>query len=73
LNGLVYRLGQPPRAGYDVPLGPMWAEIYFLLGVFAFGIWCAVMWGYASSKPRMAVQAGLVLLHTSAIAGLWLS
>lgn len=72
LNGLVYRPGQPPRPGYDVPLRPLWAEIYFLLGVFAFGIWCAVMWGYASSKPSAAVQAGLFLLHATAIAGLWL-
>jgi len=73
LNGLVYRLGQPPRPGYDVPLSPLWAEIYFLLGVLAFGVWCTGMWSYAGWKSGVAARAGLILLHASAIAGLWLS
>lgn len=72
LTGLVYRLGQPPRAGYDVPLTPLWSEIYFLLGVLAFGIWCACMWGYAKSETSPAVWSCLGLLHAVVVGGYFL-
>src|ERR1700733_8252090 len=32
-SGLIYRLGRPEVPGYDVPLAPPWALIYFLLGI----------------------------------------
>jgi hypothetical protein len=71
LTGLVYRLGQPPRPGYDVPLTPFWAEIYFLLGIAAFVIWCACMWPYARSKTSSAVWWCLGLLHAAILFGFW--
>lgn len=71
LDGLVYRQGQPPRPGYDVPLTPLWAEVYFLLGISAFGIWCACMWSYASARARAPVWLCLSLLHVAVLTALW--
>jgi len=72
LDGLVYRLGQPPRPGYEVPLAPLWSEIYFLLGIFAFAVWCACMWTYVRARTRRTVWAGLLVLHAAILAGLWM-
>jgi hypothetical protein len=72
LEGLVYRQGRPPRPGYDIPLGPVWSEVYFLLGIFAFGIWCACMWTYVRVKTRAAVWAGLLALHAGVLVALWM-
>jgi hypothetical protein len=69
LNGLVYRQGQPPRPGYDVPLPTLWSEIYFLLGIFAFGIWCACSWSYVNAA-RKIVWLCLGALHALVVAGL---
>lgn len=71
LAGLVYRLGQPARPGYDVPLTPVWAEIYFLLGILAFGVWCACMWRYTASKTRAGDWLCLGVLHALVLIGLW--
>lgn len=69
LTGLVYRPGQPSRAGYDVPLTPVWSEVYFLLGIVAYSVWCACMWRYANAKTRAAVWSGLAMLHGAVVAG----
>ena len=71
-NGLLYRLGQPSRPGYDVPLTPLWTEVYFLLGILAFGIWCACMWRYARAKTSPAVWSGLLLFHAGVLTGFWM-
>lgn len=71
LDGLVYRQGRPPRPGYDIPLAPVWSEVYFLLGIFAFGIWCACMWTYVRAQTRPAVWMGLLLLHCAVLAVLF--
>ena len=39
VSTLVYRPGRPVSASYDVPLTPLWAEVYFFLGVVGFGAW----------------------------------
>ena len=70
--GLVYRVGQPSRPGYDVPLTPLWTEVYFLLGVLAFGIWCACMWRYARAKTGLAVWSCLLLFHAGVLTGFWI-
>src|SRR5579872_5421532 len=69
LAGLVYRQGQPERPGYEVPLSALWSEIYFLLGIFAFGIWCACMWQYVNSTSR-TVWLSLAALHAAILAAL---
>ena len=69
LTELVYRPGQPSRTGYDVPLTAVWGEVYFLLGILAYGVWCACMWRYANSKTRTAVWSGLALLHAAVVGG----
>jgi len=71
LGGLVYRQGQPPRPGYDVPLTTLWSEIYFLLGIFAFGIWCLCMWRYVNSASK-TVWLSLAALHALILSGLFL-
>jgi hypothetical protein len=71
LEGLVYRQGQPPRPGYDVPLTTLWSETYFLLGIFAFAMWCACMWRYVNSARR-AVWLSVAALHASILSGLLL-
>ena len=71
LTGLVYRLGQPPQAGYDVPLTPLWTEVYFLLGILAFGIWCACIWRYSIAKTSAAGWSCLLLLHAVIATGMW--
>ncbi len=67
LDGLVYRLGQPPRNGYDVPLAPVWSEVYFLLGILAFAVWCACMGTYLRAKTSKRVWAALLMLHASVL------
>ena len=67
LTGLIYRLGQPAHPGYDVPLTPLWTEVYFLLGIVAFGIWCACMWRYAGAGSSPAAWAGLLLVHSAVV------
>lgn len=71
LTGLVYRQGQPPRPGYDVPLTTLWSEIYFLLGILAFAVWCACVWQYVNSASK-TVWLSLFALHASVLAGLLL-
>ena len=71
LAGLVYRIGLPPRPGYDVPLTPLWTEVYFLLGIFAFGTWCACMWRYAVSRTSAPAWVVLLLLQGSIVTVLW--
>ena len=66
LNALVYRLGQPARPGYDVPLTTFWAEVYFLGGIFAFAIWCVCMWRPAGSSSRR-VWLSILLLHAAVL------
>jgi hypothetical protein len=67
-EGLVYRLGRPPDFSYDLPLAPVRAEIYLLLGALGFAVWCACMWRWTQSARR---RAPLVLLHALVIVGLW--
>jgi hypothetical protein len=69
LTGLVYRLGQPTRTGYDVPLTPLWSEVYFLLGIGAYCVWCACMWRYMKSRTTAVVWSSLALLHAAVVAG----
>ena len=71
VDGLVYRQGRPPRYGYDIPLTPIWSELYFLLGVLAFGMWCACMWTSIRARVRPAAWAVLLALHAAVLAGLW--
>lgn len=71
VTGLVYRLGRPATPGYDIPLTPVWSEIYFLLGALGFGIWCAGMWRLAATRNQLA-RLALYLLHAGALIGLWL-
>ncbi|HEV3332863.1 MAG TPA: hypothetical protein VG096_17870 [Bryobacteraceae bacterium] len=70
-TGLVYRLGRPETFGYDVPLAPQWAPIYFLLGIFGYGVWCAGMWRYASSTRNPHIRAFFLVLHAGVLAVLW--
>lgn len=68
--GLVYRQGRPPSFGYDVPLGPFWSQIYFLLGIAGFAIWAAGMWRFV--RPATPARwLGLLLLQGAALAVLW--
>ena len=69
-EGLVYRLGRPPVFSYDLPLAPAWAEIYLLLGVLAFGLWCACLWRWSQSVVTLRGQLPLFLLHGLVLAGL---
>jgi hypothetical protein len=70
-EGLVYRLGRPPNFSYDVPLAPAWAEIYLLLGVLGFGLWCACLWRWSQSVATARGRTALILLHGLVVAGLW--
>jgi hypothetical protein len=70
VTGLVYRLGRPPAFAYDVPLTPLWTEIYFLLGMAGFGLWCAVMWRYVG-RGGLTGWLCLILLHGFILTGLW--
>src|SRR5579871_815873 len=72
LTGLVYRLGQPEQPGYDVPLTPFWTEVYFLLGILAFGIWCACVWRYATPRTGRAAWSCLLVLQAVVVAGFWI-
>jgi len=63
VSALVYRLGRPESFGYDVPLAPPWAPVYFLLGILGFGVWCAGMWRYASLARSARVSACFLVLH----------
>ncbi len=72
VDGLVYRIGRPPSWSYDVPLTPFWSEVYFLLGIAAFGVWCAMMWTYVRSELSAARAGGLLLIHVVSIAALWI-
>jgi hypothetical protein len=69
-EGLVYRLGRPPVFSYDLPLAPVWAEIYLLLGVLGFGVWCACLWRWSKSVATVRGQVPLFLLHALVLAGL---
>jgi len=69
-EGLVYRLGRPPVFSYDLPLAPVWAEVYLLLGVLGFGVWCACLWRLSQSISAMRGQLALFLLHGIVLAGL---
>jgi hypothetical protein len=71
-SALVYRLGRPESFGYDVPLAPAWAPIYFLLGVFGYGVWCAGMWRYASSARSARIRAFFLALHAAVLVALWI-
>src|ERR1700674_738894 len=68
---LVYRLGRPKSFGYDVPLTPFWTQVYFLLGAFGFGIWCAGMWKYATARVTAALWTGFAVLHLAILTVLW--
>jgi hypothetical protein len=68
---LVYRLGRPKSFGYDVPLTPLWAQVYFLLGALGFGIWCAGMWKYANARATAVLWAGFAVLHLAVLTVLW--
>ena len=69
-EGLEYRLGRPPDFSYDLPLAPAWAEIYLLLGVLGFGVWCACLWRWSQSVATLRGQVPLLLLHALVLAGL---
>ena len=69
-EGLVYRLGRPPVFSYDLPLAPVWAETYLLLGVLGFGMWCACLWRWSQSVSAARGQVPLFLLHGLVLAGL---
>ncbi|PWT98928.1 MAG: hypothetical protein C5B51_28400 [Terriglobia bacterium] len=65
--GLVYRLGRPRTAGYDVPLTPLWAQVYFLLAAFGFGVWCTGNWKYAGRVRPATRWIPFGVLHAAAI------
>ena len=69
-EGLIYRLGRPPVFSYDLPLAPVWAEVYLLLGVLGFGLWCACLWRWSKSIATIHGQLPLFLLHAVVLAGL---
>ena len=71
VSGLVYRLGRPETFGYDVPLAPQWAPIYFLLGLLGYGVWCAGMWRYANAARSAPMRACTLALHAAVLAALW--
>lgn len=68
--GLIYRPGRPATFDYDVPLTPIWSEVYFLLGTLALGLWCAGMWRLASTRSTLT-RLGLLAVHASVIAFFW--
>ena len=70
VTGLVYRLGRPMAFDYNVPLTPLWSEIYFLLALIGFSIWCAGMWRYAVSR-KFSGLTFLLVFHVLILAGLW--
>ena len=65
--GLVYRMGRPPTFDYDVPLDPMWAEVYFLLGTAIFAMWCMGMWRLAASAARPSAAIALFVVHAGVL------
>ena len=69
-EGLVYRLGRPEVFSYDLALAPAWAEIYLLLGVLGFGVWCACLWRWSQSVATARGIVPLFLIHGLALAGL---
>ena len=71
-TGLVYRQGRPASFDYDVPLAPIWAETYFLLGTAALGLWCAGIWKLAVSTQNPVAWLALFLVQAGVLAGLWL-
>jgi hypothetical protein len=71
-DGLVYRIGRPPALSYDVPLGPEWAEAYFLLGTVGFALWCVCMWRWAGALAPANRQWFLTAAHALIVSGLWL-
>jgi hypothetical protein len=71
VDGLVYRLGRPKVLGYDVPLTPLWAQVYFLLGAFGFSIWSIGIWRYAASELTTAKWIGFSVVHAATLAALW--
>lgn len=70
IDELVYRLGRPPAFDYDVPLTPVWAEIYFLLGLVGFGAWCICMWRTAAAGS-VRNWIALSLAHVVILVSLW--
>jgi len=72
VDGLVYRQGRPASLDYDVPLGPVWAETYFLLGTLGFGLWCGGMWRLVTRSRGRLLVAGAVGAHLAILAGLWI-
>ena len=72
-SGLVYRLGRPETFGYEVPLAPQWAPVYFLLGALGFGVWCAGMWRYAGARPITPLTIGFLALQATVLAALWIA
>ncbi|MBZ5580519.1 MAG: hypothetical protein LAP40_28555 [Acidobacteriia bacterium] len=71
VTGLVYRLGRPATFDYDVPLAPIWAEAYFLLGMAAFGLWCAGIWKLAAPMENRLAWLALFLVHAGILVVLW--
>lgn len=69
--GLVYRMGRPPTFDYDVPLDPIWAEIYFLLGTGVFAMWSVGMWRLSASAARPLTALALFVLHAGVLTELW--
>jgi hypothetical protein len=69
VSGLVYRPGRPPMFEYDLPLTPFWSEVYFLLGIAGFGIWCAVTWRLVEGRGFSGWLC-LILLHGLILTGL---
>jgi hypothetical protein len=70
-DGLVYRLGRPPSFSYDLPLSPVWAEIYLLLGALFFTLWCICMWRWSRSLASSRLQGALLAAHLCLVMGLW--
>ncbi len=71
VEGLVYRLGRPKIVGYDVPLTPLWAQIYFLLGAFGFGVWSIGNCRYASIPRTFANWVAFAIVHAAGVVALW--
>ena len=71
VTGLVYRLGRPTSLDYEVPLAPIWAEVYFLLGTIGLGLWCVGMWRLAASAVNPLATACIMLVHAAVLLGLW--
>ena len=70
-SSLMYRLGRPETLGYDVPLAPPWASIYFLLGVIGYGVWCTGMWRFANATRSARIKASFLALHAAVLVALF--